>query len=263
MLTQEVVAVRKTALYDEHVAAGAKIVEFAGWAMPMLYAGIVASTGGCGAPPGCSTCRTWASSCVSGPDALRGARAADHEPCLARSGEGRVQYSAMCYENGGFVDDLLIYATAGAVHARGQRGEQGEGPRVDPLATSPATSTVRRRVRRDRPDRAAGTGVRGDPVGADPVRPRVAAATTTGCARRWRGRESDARPGPGTRARTASRSTATRRTRRVIWDASGRGRGRSAFEPVGLGAGTRCDSRWATASTVTRWTRTGRRRRRG
>ncbi|MCK4510098.1 hypothetical protein KAW64_00075, partial [bacterium] len=41
MLTQEVTAVRKTALYDEHVALGARVVEFAGWAMPMSYEGIV------------------------------------------------------------------------------------------------------------------------------------------------------------------------------------------------------------------------------
>ena len=41
MLTQEVTAVRKTALYDEHVTLGARVVEFAGWAMPMYYEGIV------------------------------------------------------------------------------------------------------------------------------------------------------------------------------------------------------------------------------
>ena len=41
MLTQEVATVRKTALYDEHVALGGKVVEFAGWAMPMFYEGII------------------------------------------------------------------------------------------------------------------------------------------------------------------------------------------------------------------------------
>ena len=34
-------SVRKTALYDEHVAAGGKIIDFAGWALPVQYEGIM------------------------------------------------------------------------------------------------------------------------------------------------------------------------------------------------------------------------------
>ena len=33
---------RRTALYDQHVAAGAKLVEFAGWEMPVQYEGVAA-----------------------------------------------------------------------------------------------------------------------------------------------------------------------------------------------------------------------------
>ena len=36
----EIFAMKKTALYDKHVALGAKIVEFAGYQMPVSYAGI-------------------------------------------------------------------------------------------------------------------------------------------------------------------------------------------------------------------------------
>ena len=32
---------RKTPLYDEHLRLGAKIVDFAGWLMPVQYAGII------------------------------------------------------------------------------------------------------------------------------------------------------------------------------------------------------------------------------
>ena len=34
-------ALRRTPLYDRHVAAGARLVNFAGWEMPILYRGIV------------------------------------------------------------------------------------------------------------------------------------------------------------------------------------------------------------------------------
>jgi aminomethyltransferase len=93
MLTQEVATVRKTALYDEHVALGGRVVEFAGWAMPMFYEGIISEH-------------------VSGAGALRALERLTTNR-LASLTEGRVQYSAMCYENGGFVDDLLIYAMPG------------------------------------------------------------------------------------------------------------------------------------------------------
>ena len=37
-----IVAERRTALYEQHVAAGARVVDFFGWAMPIYYRGIVA-----------------------------------------------------------------------------------------------------------------------------------------------------------------------------------------------------------------------------
>jgi aminomethyltransferase len=38
---QEPGALLKTPLYDLHVAAGAQMVPFAGWEMPLLYKGII------------------------------------------------------------------------------------------------------------------------------------------------------------------------------------------------------------------------------
>ena len=61
---------KRTPLYDRHVAAAARLVPFAGWEMPVQYAGI---TGG--APRGAhgarasSTSPTWARSRCSGPQA--------------------------------------------------------------------------------------------------------------------------------------------------------------------------------------------------
>ncbi|MFH1690347.1 MAG: glycine cleavage system aminomethyltransferase GcvT [Candidatus Eisenbacteria bacterium] len=112
MLTQEVVAVRKTALYDEHVARGAKIVEFAGWAMPMLYSGIVREHRRVRSTAGLFDVSHMGEFVVSGADALAALERLTTNR-LSAATEGRVQYTAMCYENGGFVDDLLIYAMPG------------------------------------------------------------------------------------------------------------------------------------------------------
>ena len=112
MLTQEVVTVRKTALYDEHVARGARMVEFAGWAMPMLYSGIVPEHRRVRTAAGLFDVSHMGEFVVSGADALPALdRLTTND--LSAVAEGRVQYSAMCYENGGFVDDLLIYAMPG------------------------------------------------------------------------------------------------------------------------------------------------------
>jgi aminomethyltransferase len=112
MLVQEGTAVRKTALHDEHVALGAKIVEFAGWAMPMFYSGIVGEHRRVRSTAGLFDVSHMGEFIVSGPDALAALERITTNRLSAVS-EGRVQYSAMCYENGGFVDDLLIYAMPG------------------------------------------------------------------------------------------------------------------------------------------------------
>lgn len=112
MLAQEVNTVRKTALYDEHVALGAKIVEFAGWAMPMFYSGIVGEHRRVRSTAGLFDVSHMGEFMVHGPDALAALERLTTNR-LSAVAEGRVQYSAMCYENGGFVDDLLIYAMPG------------------------------------------------------------------------------------------------------------------------------------------------------
>ena len=112
MLTQEVATVRKTALYDEHVARGARIVEFAGWAMPMQFAGIVQEHRRVRSTAGIFDVSHMGEFIVSGADALQALERLTTNR-LSTVAEGRVQYSAMCYENGGFIDDLLIYAMPG------------------------------------------------------------------------------------------------------------------------------------------------------
>jgi len=112
MLTQEVATIRKTALYDEHVALGGKVVEFAGWAMPMSYEGIISEHRRVRSTAGLFDVSHMGEFVVSGADALHALEKLTTNR-VASLTEGRVQYSAMCYENGGFVDDLLIYAMPG------------------------------------------------------------------------------------------------------------------------------------------------------
>ena len=98
----------KTCLYDSHVALGAKMSPFAGFIMPIQYAGIVQEHLAVRQHVGMFVVSHMGEIFVEGPDAeafvnhiftneIRG-----FEP-------GKVLYGMMCYENGGTVDDLLVY----------------------------------------------------------------------------------------------------------------------------------------------------------
>jgi aminomethyltransferase len=103
---------RRTALYDTHVAAGAKTVDFAGWEMPVQYDGVG------------SEHRAVRESCgvfdVShmGQIEVAGAQAAAllqrllsndvQRIALERDGGG-AQYSVLCREDGGVLDDVFAY----------------------------------------------------------------------------------------------------------------------------------------------------------
>jgi len=99
---------KRTAFFDEHVAAGGKLVDFVGWAMPMEYTGIIDEHKRVRSTVGMFDVSHMGEFHLSGEGAL-----ADLERIttnrVAALVDGRVQYSAMCYENGCFIDDLLVY----------------------------------------------------------------------------------------------------------------------------------------------------------
>jgi aminomethyltransferase len=107
----EETALRRTPLYDRHVAAGARIVPFAGWEMPVQYAGII---------PEHQAVRTSAGVFdVShmGQLELRGAAALAFAQSmlsndLDRIGPGQAQYTLLLDERGCPVDDLIAYRFA-------------------------------------------------------------------------------------------------------------------------------------------------------
>lgn len=99
---------KQTAFYDLHKAYNAKIVDFAGFEMPVQYEGIIAEHMAVRNSVGVFDVSHMGEFFVKGKDAL-----AFIQKCTTNDASklspGKVQYSAMCYEDGGVVDDLLVY----------------------------------------------------------------------------------------------------------------------------------------------------------
>ena len=102
---------KKSPLHARHEAAGAKFAEFGGWSMPLQYAGIVAEHKAVRASVGVFD--------VShlGKVTVRGAGAVDFlNTCLSNDlgkiGDSQAQYTLLCNEAGGVVDDLIVYRFA-------------------------------------------------------------------------------------------------------------------------------------------------------
>jgi aminomethyltransferase len=104
----ETTELQRTALYDIHVALGAKIVPFAGFEMPVLYKGIVAEHTAVRERLGIFDVSHMGEVTVKGPAALDFIQKITVNDASTLA-DGQAQYSAMCYENGGIVDDLLVY----------------------------------------------------------------------------------------------------------------------------------------------------------
>ncbi|HOQ40300.1 MAG TPA: glycine cleavage system aminomethyltransferase GcvT [Fervidobacterium sp.] len=97
-----------TPLYEDHVKLGAKIVEFAGYYMPLQYDGIVAEVENVRKEVGMFDVSHMGEFVCEGPDAVKFANYVITND-LGTIDFGDIIYSAMCNENGGFVDDLLVY----------------------------------------------------------------------------------------------------------------------------------------------------------
>lgn len=102
---------KRTALYDQHVALNAKLVPFAGYIMPVQYSGIVREHLTVRSAAGLFDVSHMGEFIVSGPKAEKYLQYITINDVTALQ-QGQAQYSAMCYDNGGIVDDLLIYRFA-------------------------------------------------------------------------------------------------------------------------------------------------------
>jgi aminomethyltransferase len=102
---------KKTALYDKHIALGAKMVPFAGYDMPVSYTGINDEHLNVRENIGVFDVSHMGEFEVEGPNAealLQFVTSND----VATLYDGRVQYSCLPNETGGIVDDLLVYKMA-------------------------------------------------------------------------------------------------------------------------------------------------------
>jgi len=99
---------RKTPLYDKHVAAGGKLVPFAGWLLPVQYSGIIAEHMAVRTACGLFDVSHMGELVLSGSDALENVnRLMTNDFGAMYTGQAR--YSPMCNERGGVVDDLIVY----------------------------------------------------------------------------------------------------------------------------------------------------------
>ncbi len=98
-----------TSLHDRHGALGARMGEFAGWDMPLYYSTARAEHRAVREHCGLFDVSHMGQLEVSGPEARDGlARILTND--LARLGTGQGQYALMCEDNGGVIDDLIVYA---------------------------------------------------------------------------------------------------------------------------------------------------------
>jgi aminomethyltransferase len=99
---------RRTPLYDRHVAAGAKLVEFAGWEMPVQYEGVRQEHMAVREACGIFDVSHMGQIETSGPGALELLQRLLSND-LAKLAPGGAQYSVLCREDGGVLDDLFTY----------------------------------------------------------------------------------------------------------------------------------------------------------
>ncbi len=99
---------RKTPLYTEHVQAGARLVPFAGYLMPIQYSGILDEHRAVRAAMGMFDLSHMGEIRVTGSDAVAAVdRLVTND--IPGMTAGQVRYTPMCYPDGGIVDDLLVY----------------------------------------------------------------------------------------------------------------------------------------------------------
>ncbi len=110
-LIQSVGALKRTPLYDLHVKAGAKMVPFGGWEMPVQYTGIIEEHRSVRRSVGLFDISHMGEFEIAGPEALAVVQRLCSNDAAALA-VGQVQYSLLCYPEGGIVDDLTLYRLA-------------------------------------------------------------------------------------------------------------------------------------------------------
>lgn len=103
---------KRTPLYETHVELGGKMVSFGGFEMPVQYpAGVIKEHMAVREAVGIFDVSHMGELVISGPDALSELnRILTND--FTNMQVGRIRYSVLCNENGGCVDDLIVYKMA-------------------------------------------------------------------------------------------------------------------------------------------------------
>src|SRR3954451_22860880 len=101
-------ALHETPLRERHAALGARLIDFAGWGMPVQYTGILEEHRAVRERAGLFDLSHMGELFVEGPEAGPALAHAvvSNPPALA---DGRAQYSMIVAPNGGILDDLIVY----------------------------------------------------------------------------------------------------------------------------------------------------------
>jgi aminomethyltransferase len=99
---------RRTPLYEEHKSLGARLVDFSGWEMPVQYGGIKAEHQAVRERVGLFDVSHMGETVFRGLHAEAAVQRLVTRD-VSRLAEGQAGYAAVCYEDGGTVDDVLVY----------------------------------------------------------------------------------------------------------------------------------------------------------
>lgn len=102
---------KRTALYDQHVALGGRIIEFGGWDMPVQYTGVMDEHLACRNSLGLFDVSHMGEFHIEGSEAERFLNEVVTND-VSKMTVGQAIYTAMCNDRGGIVDDLVIYRRA-------------------------------------------------------------------------------------------------------------------------------------------------------
>jgi aminomethyltransferase len=99
---------RRTPLFEKHVAAGAKLVPFAGWEMPVQYEGVIAEHRAVRTDAGVFDVSHMGEIEVEGPTAVQLLQHVLSND-VSKLAPGDAQYSLLTNDGGGVIDDLIVY----------------------------------------------------------------------------------------------------------------------------------------------------------
>ncbi|MDL2258590.1 glycine cleavage system aminomethyltransferase GcvT [Eubacteriales bacterium OttesenSCG-928-K08] len=99
---------KRTPLYQTHIKLGGKMVDFGGWALPVQYSSILDEHRAVRENAGLFDVSHMGEILVSGKDAFAFLQLVLTND-LTGLMDNRCRYSFICYENGGTVDDVIVY----------------------------------------------------------------------------------------------------------------------------------------------------------